>query len=174
MRRPAPIVLLALLLAPLATGAAPARHPAAPIPPHSIGKFEDWQAATHLEGDQTVCYAFTRAASSAPTVPGRGEVVLTVTQRTTPRDAVAMSAGFAFPAGTEVQMQVDQAALAFYTDKRNAFARDGRATVSAFGKARQAVAKSPGPHQAAVVDTFSLRGFSAAYAAMNRACPARS
>ena len=45
--------------------ARPATHPA-PTAPKAIGKFDDWTAATHQEGGQTVCYAFTRAATSTP------------------------------------------------------------------------------------------------------------
>ena len=141
--------------------------------PKLIGKFDDWQAATHQEAGQPVCYAFIRAASSQPALPGRGEVVLTVTQRPGGRDAVAVSAGFAYAANTEVQMSVDQAQFAFYTANRSAFARNGRAAVAAFGKGRQAVAKSPGPRGVVISDTFSLHGFSPAYAAINKACPAK-
>ncbi len=149
-------------------------HPA-PVLPRPIGKFEDWTAATHQEAGQTVCYAFTRAASSTPAVPGRGDVVLTVTQRPGgTRDVVAISAGFAYTANAEVQMQVDQTSLPFYTAQRSAFARDGHAAVAAFGRGRQAVAKSPAPHNAAVTDTFNLRGFSPAFAAINKACAGKS
>lgn len=133
--------------------------------------FEDWQAAVHQEAGQTVCYAFTRASASAPKLPGRGDVVLTVTQRPTGRDAVAISAGFNYPPNAEVVMTVEQASLPFYTAHRSAFARDGHAAVAAFARGRAAAAKSPGPRGAPVTDTFSLRGFSAAYAAINKACP---
>ena len=154
----------------------PAHPPAKPArpsanAPKSIGKFDDWQAATHAEAGQAVCYAFTRVQTSAPVLPGRGDVVLTVTQRTSGRDAVAITAGFAFPANAEVQVTVDKAELPFYTSARSAFSRDGHAVTVAFEKARQAIAKSPGPRNAMVTDTFSLRGFSAAYAAINKACP---
>ena len=148
-----------------------AAHPATAAAPRAIGKFDDWTAATHQEGGQTVCYAFTRAASSTPPLPGRGDVVLTVTQRPgTARDAVAISAGFAYAANSEVMLQVETAALPFYTSQRSAFARDGHAVVGAFERGRQAVAKSPGPRNIQVMDTFNLRGFSPAYAAMNKAC----
>ncbi len=165
-----------LALAQPRTTAHPSAHaPARPVSaaPKSIGKFEDWQAATHEEAGQPVCYAFVRAASSQPVLLGRGEVVLTVTQRNGGRDAVAISAGFPFVPNAEVQMSVEQAQLAFYTAGRSAFARDGRAAVAAFAKAREAVAKAPGPRSTTVTDTFSLRGFSPAYAAINKACPAK-
>ena len=169
-------LLLGLAAAPAAAQPArpahakPAARPPA-SPPRSIGRFDDWTAATHQEAGQVVCYAFTRAAASSPALPGRGDVVLTVTQRPGgARDAVAISAGFAYAPNAEVQVQVDQASLPFYTAQRSAFARDGHAAVAAFGHGRQAVAKSPGPHAAALTDTFNLRGFSPAYAAINKAC----
>ncbi len=147
-----------------------------PPAPHSIGKFDDWTAATHQEAGQTVCYAFTRAASSNPAVPGRGDVVLTVTQRPgATRDAVAISAGFAYVANAQVPVQVDQnAAIPFYTAQRSAFAPDGHAVVAAFERGSKAVAKSPAPRAAVVTDVFNLRGFSPAYAAINKACPGKS
>jgi hypothetical protein len=150
----------------------PARHPTV-AQPKKLGTFEDWTAATHEEGGANVCYAFTYPASSVPKLPGRGEVVLTVTERPTARDEVALTAGFAYAPGATVTVQVDQTALDFYTAQRNAFARDGKAAIVAFQKGSQAQARSPGPRDAHVVDTFSLRGFSAAYAAITKACPAR-
>ncbi len=154
-----------------ATAPHPATHPV-PAAPRAIGKFEDWTAATHQEAGQTVCYAFTRAATSAPPLPGRGDVVLTVTQRPGgARDAVAISAGFAYAPNAEVTVQVEGGpAEPFYTSQRSAFARDGHATVGAFERGRQAVAKSAGPRGTTILDTFNLRGFSPAYAAINKAC----
>ena len=139
--------------------------------PKAIGKFEDWQAATHQEAGQLVCYAFVKAKGSEPALPGRGAAVLTVTQRGKGRDAVAISAGFAFGPNAEVQVQVDQTKFAFYTSGRSAFARDGKAAVAAFERGRTAVAKASGPRNQAVTDTFSLLGFTAAYQTIGKACP---
>jgi hypothetical protein len=148
--------------------------PAASAAPKELGKFDDWIAATHGESGQTVCYAFTRAKHSAPAQPGHTEIVLTVTERPAGRDAVAISAGSDYPKGAAVTVQVETTGLDFYTAGRDAFARDGKAAVVAFAKGSQALARSPGPRDGqVVVDTFSLRGFSAAYAAINKACPAR-
>ena len=173
-----PAAILACLAIPAVAQApkpparpAPAAPPAAANAPKKLGAFEDWIAATHQEGGATVCYAFTYPSHSVPIVAGRGEVVLTVTERPTGRDEVALSAGFAYAAGATVTVQVDQSGLDFYTAQRNAFARDGRAVIAAFAKGAAAQARSPGPRETPVVDTFSLRGFSAAYAAINKACP---
>jgi len=96
-----------------------------------------------------------------------------VTQRPGGRDAVAISAGFAYPAGAEAHVQVEGAQLPFYTANRSAFARDGHAAVVAFGRGRTAVARSPALRAPSVSDTFSLRGFAPAYAAITKACPTR-
>lgn len=150
----------------------PARGEAASGAARKLGSFEDWTAATHKESGQTVCYAFVRAKNSVPALPGRGEVVLTVTERPNLRDTVAISAGFPYRKDAAVTMQVDTTGLDFYTAQSSAFARDGRAAVTAFQKGEQALARSPGPHEGQViVDTFSLRGFNAAYAEINKACP---
>lgn len=177
MRAMIPVLLLVAgfaspVLAQPHKAAAPAK-PAAPTAsaPKQLGKFDDWTAATHQESGATVCYAFTRVQSSAPSLPGRGEVILTVTQRPAGRDAVAISAGFAYAQGATVTVQVDQSGHDFYTAGRNAFARDGKAAVAAFHKGSRVIARSPGPREAQVTDTFSLKGFSAAYAATAKACP---
>jgi Invasion associated locus B (IalB) protein len=151
------------------------KKPAAAAPkaaaPKAIGSFEDWIAATHEEAGQTVCYAFTRAQSSIPAMAGRGAVILTVTQRVSGRDAVAIEAGFAFASNATVNVQADQTGLDFYTAQRAAFARNGHDAVTAFRSAARAIARSPGPHQATITDTFSLKGFTAAYEAISKACP---
>jgi hypothetical protein len=140
--------------------------------PKELGKFEDWVAATHIEAGQETCYAFVRAKNSVPSLPGRGEVVLTVTDRPTGRDWVAISAGFPYRKDAAVTVQVGTVGLDFYTAQSSAFARDGKAAAAVFQKGAVALARSPGPHEQTVVDTFSLRGFSGAYAAINKACPA--
>jgi invasion protein IalB len=169
------LALVLVIASPVAAQtkkSAPPSHPAA-NGPKSIGKFDDWTAATHQEGGQTVCYAFTRVQSSSPALPGRGAVILTVTERPSGRDAVAIEAGFTYAPNAAVNVQVDQTGLEFYTAQRAAFARDGKAAVAALHKGGRAIARSPGPKEASVTDTFSLKGFASAYAAIAKACPAK-
>ena len=164
-----PIIVALLVATPVLAQTRPATPPPRPDGPKSIGTFQDWQAATYAEGGQPVCYAFTRP-KTAGTVPGRGEVNLTVTQRPSLRDAVSISAGFSYAANAEVKVAAGAANLDFYTAQRSAFARSGASAVAAFTKAPQAIARSPGP-RGEVSDIFSMKGFTAAYAAINKACP---
>ena len=118
----APLICLALVLAAPAVAQQKAAaqqkkepaHPAvASSAPKELATFDDWIAATHGDGSQTVCYALTRAKSSTPSLPGRGEVVLTVTERPTVRDTVAIEAGFDYAKDAAVTVQVDQTGLDF-------------------------------------------------------------
>ncbi|HUN42327.1 MAG TPA: invasion associated locus B family protein [Acetobacteraceae bacterium] len=171
--RIAPLLCLALLLAvPAAAQQKKAPpHQAAPAAPKELATYGDWIAATHGEGAQMVCYALTRAKTSTPTLPGRGQVVLTVSERPTVRDTVAIEAGFDYAKGAAVTVQVDQTGLDFYTRGSDAYARDPKAATLAFQRGDHAIARSPGPRKEQVTDTFSLNGFSAAYAAVVKACP---
>ncbi|HUC16604.1 MAG TPA: invasion associated locus B family protein [Acetobacteraceae bacterium] len=167
-------VRLGASLLSVALGFAPqALAQAATNGPSPLGVFAEWTAATYVQGGQTICYAFTRPTSSTPTLSGRGEVLLSLTERPGARDEAALSTGFTYAKGANVLVAVGGTNLAFYTAGNAAFARDGEAAVQAFKLGYTAVAHSPGPGGRTVTDSFSLRGFSDAYAAITKACPAK-
>ena len=172
--RALPVLSLAFVLLSLPALADTAPKPKLPKPPGplAIGTFEDWTAATDKEAGQTICYAFTRARESKPALAGRGDVVLTVTQRPSGRDAVAISAGFAFAADAIAKLAVESESFELYTAQRSAFARDGHAVVRVMLRGKQAIMHAPGPKDAEIADTFSLRGFKRAYEAIVKRCPA--
>ena len=161
----------ALTLAPaLAPPAAAApRHVAAAPAPRELGQFGAWIAAAHGGGRDMMCYAFTRADGQNPAT-GTGPV-LSVTDRPTGRNQVAIAGGPLYPKGASAVVQVGQTALDFYTSGHDAFARDGRAAVAAFERGATAVLRPPG--KGARPLTFSLTGFTAAHAAIRKACPPR-
>jgi invasion protein IalB len=168
------IRLLPLCLALVALPALAQQRPAAPAQqpgPRQLGSFRDWTAATHQENGQKICYAFTRASK---TEPARQGVVLTVTHRPAGRDAVALSAGYAYPRNAEVTMAIGQTNLPFYTGGNSAFAREGAAVVAAMRGGSRAVMRGPGAGgRGNANDQISLAGFSAAYDAIARECPVR-
>ncbi|HEY8613444.1 MAG TPA: invasion associated locus B family protein [Roseomonas sp.] len=162
-----------LVLAALPLAAAPAlaqQRNAAPQAqsqasgPQRLGAFQDWTAATYQEGNNKICYAFTR-------MEGRQNALLTVTHRPQGRDQVALRIGRSFPRNAEVKVDVGNNDLDFYTSGDNAFARNGRAAVAAFRSGREATAKSPAPNNRSTTETFSLSGFTAAYEAISKECP---
>jgi hypothetical protein len=167
-----------LLLAGLASALAgqpalgqTARHAAHALgQPVFIGRFADWQAASHQEGGAPVCYIFTRAEAPVAQVPGRGDVVLSVTRRQGDHDSVALSAGFTLTGHEDAVLQAGGTRLLFYIAGRSAFSRDNASAVKVFGHEFSVAAHLHGPKGADIVDHFGLKGFATAYAAMLRAC----
>ncbi len=139
--------------------------------PVALGVFGDWTAATYGSGAAKACYAFTKAAKSSPPMAKRGLVMLTVTQRRTAHDEVTLSAGYDYPAKPSVTLSAGGAPIAFYTQGGTAFTSSNTAAIAAFQGGSTAVATSSAPGGGVVTDNFSLSGFSAAYAAIAKACP---
>jgi hypothetical protein len=150
------ILYAMVLLAPLAAQAD------GPVPLGSDGgKFGDWTAATYGSGNAEACYAFTVAQASSPALPGRGQVMLTVTERPGAHDEVTLSAGYDYPRKPTVTLDVDD----------TGFTTDGGTAVTAFQQGATASATSSAPGGGNVTDVFSLAGFSDAYSAITAACP---
>ena len=62
--------------------------------------------------------------------------------------------------------------MPFFTAGDTAFARDGRAVVTALRGGREALHRGPGPNgRGQATDTFALAGFVQAYEAISRECP---
>jgi hypothetical protein len=139
--------------------------------PASLGVFGDWTAATYGAGAKKACYAFTTAQASAPALPNRGAVMLTVTQRKTGHDEVTLSAGYTYPAKPQVTLAVGSSNINFYTQGGTAFTTSGADAIVAFQQGSSASAKSSAPGGVTVTDNFSLAGFSDAYNAITAACP---
>ncbi len=170
------LALFALLLfvPPLAEAQQASRAPANAPRPSRLGDYQSWTAVAHTEGNQKVCYAFTRARSMDG-VSGRSaeNVLLLVTHRPGSRDQVAVRPGYSFARGAETRLFIGQGEFAFFTASDNAFARDGRAVVAALRAGREAVHRGPGPNgRGQATDTFALAGFTQAYEAIGRECPA--
>jgi len=160
------LLSVALVLAPgLAFAAGPA-----PLGPNN-GQFGDWTAATYTAGAEKICYAFTTAQKSDPALAGRGQVMLTVTERPGARDEVTISAGYTYPKDAQVSLAVGAGKFDFYTKDSTAYTTMGSQAAAAFKAGDVAIATGTGPHGKPVTDSFSLKGVSGAEAAIIAACP---
>ena len=170
MPREAFLVAGLALLAPLLAAPAQAQQR-----PTQLGSFQSWTAATVTDNGQKVCYAFARAARSQGAPGGRGSVTLTVAHRPNGRDQVALATGFALARGAVSELEVgDKEYRSYGVVQSNAFFQGGEELVAAFRRGRDAEARTPGPNgRGTVTDTFPLSGFTAAYEAISKACPAR-
>ena len=169
-----PVCLLGLALAVIAIPAGAVAKTAKPTAaasgaPKELGRFQNWIAATYSENGRDICYAFTRAGNQDPAT-GSGPV-LSVTDRPSGRNQVAISGGPAYAKDAEITVQVDQTGLDFYTSGRDAFARDNDAATTAFARGATAVARAPTARGGQTTLSFNLDGFSAAHDAVEKACP---
>jgi hypothetical protein len=84
---------------------------------------------------------------------------------------VAVSVGYAVLPHAAASVTANGQKLHFYLEGRSAFAPHGAEAIAAFGGGREAVGRFPGPRGMTMVDSFSLNGFAAAYAASLKECP---
>lgn len=139
--------------------------------PRAIGTFGAWTAATVTESGHKVCYALARANRPGST---RDAPTLTVSHRPDRRDQVAFQGGsHRFARNATATVKIGDTDLAFYTHADTAYARDNAAAIAAMRAGREAVATVPGANgRGTANETFSLSGFTAAYEAISRECPA--
>jgi hypothetical protein len=140
--------------------------------PRLLGDFGRWTAAVQRERGQTLCYAFTQPTRMSHR---RSDVYLMVTHQGGRRNEVALAADYRYPRAARVRVTVGRTVLPFEAEGSTAFAANGAAAVAAFRRGSTAVAEGPrrAGRTGTVTDTFSLRGFTAAYNAISRECPAR-
>jgi len=144
----------------------------APIPlGPDKGVFGDWTAATYGSGPSKICYAFTKPQSTTPVLPSRGLTMLTVTERHGSHDEVSLTPGYTYPSDAAIDMQLGREHLSFYVQDNVAFTDDVTRALSGFANQSDADVTATGPGAKKLTDTFSLKGFSAAYRAIENACP---
>ncbi len=164
---PALLLLAAVVLPGLAVAAQTATATNAPKP---LGVFKSWTAATYGTGADKACYAFTttkvkKGSKKAP-------AMLTVTERAAFRDEISLSQGITYAKGAKVTLAVGSNTLKFFTKDNMAYAMKGAATTKAFLGGSSVTATATAPKGKPVTDTFGLDGFSDAYKAIQKACPA--
>jgi invasion protein IalB len=171
--------LLALSLAVGVMGAAAAQAPARPAGPKALGSFESWTSAELGAGAAKVCYMFARPTDSAPKGARRGEIMVIITHRPGAKrqDEVSFQAGYPFKDGAPVAVDIDGKKFEFFTrvdvDAEAAWAKDpaaDKAIVTALRAGSTLKVRGTSQRDTATTDTFSLSGFSRAYAEIGKAC----
>lgn len=144
-----------------------------------LGIFQDWEAYVFAEKAGKVCYAASVPKQSQGAPKGRTPTFVSVTHRPSEKstNVVSVDAGFAFKADSEAEMVVGSTRFKLFTDGQGAWARDAatdKALVEAMKKGKGfTVSGTPAKAPAkavAVTDSYSLAGFTAAYAKINEAC----
>ena len=136
-----------------------------------IGVYGDWRAYT--EG--TTCYMGAEPRKAEGKYKLRDQPYALVGHR--PKDkslgVIEIGAGYTYKKGSEAEVTIGDKSFRLFTNGGGAWARDARtdrAMVSAMKGGKEMVVKGTSSRDTLTTDTYSLAGFSAAYAAIGKAC----
>ena len=142
----------------------------------SLGTFGDWTAYKMEEGSQKVCYMAAVPQKSEGKYTKRGEIFLIVSHRPAKGtyNTVSLTAGYNYKKDSAVKMQVDkkpQEELFTSGDTAWAFTADqDNKLVSLMRAGNKVVFKGTSARGTLTTDTFSLKGFTKAANAIDKAC----
>ena len=153
---------------------------AAPLPAHAqeavpIGNFGDWETYKESESGKSVCYMGSQPKKAKGKYKKRGETYILVTHRPAEQslNVISIKAGYTYQSGSEVDVVIGEATFKMFTDAGHAFAYDDRtdgAIVKAMIRGARMTVKGTSSRGTLTTDTYSLKGFTAAYKAINKAC----
>ncbi|HXG81720.1 MAG TPA: invasion associated locus B family protein [Sphingomicrobium sp.] len=142
-----------------------------------LGNFGAWYAFTQGEGEEKLCYMIAAPIQSQGDIPNRGEVGLMVTHQMggKVRDQVSVALGFEPHKTKYTKAKVDRSGnvLMRLVDGDRAWIRDSntdRQLVARMKRGDELVVTGMTSNGIASQDTFSLDGFTRAYAAISLAC----
>jgi invasion protein IalB len=142
-----------------------------------LGNFGAWYAFTQGEGQEKLCYMIAAPIQSLGDIPNRGEVGVMVTHQMggKVRDQVSVALGFAPHKTTYTRAKVDRSGniLMRLVDGDRAWIRDSntdRQLVARMKRGGELIVTGMSASGVASQDTFSLDGFTKAYAAISVAC----
>jgi invasion protein IalB len=136
---------------------------------------DDWSAFTDDEGGKKVCYLGSEPKKETGDYKSRDDTFILVTHRPAEKttDVISITAGYTYRKDSEVTLTVANEAFKLFTDGGLAWAPDQKADhaiVAAMKKGANMTVVGTSSRGTVTTDTYSLKGFSAAYAAANKAC----
>lgn len=139
-----------------------------------LGTFGDWEA--YADARDGFCYAGSKPTKQEGKYTQRGDAFILVTHRPKEKtfDVVSIEAGYVYKDGSEVKAIVGDQALSLFGQGGQAWARDAAGDgqlVKAMRAGSILVVKGTSSKGTLTVDTYSLKGISAALDAINKACP---
>ncbi len=134
-----------------------------------------WEAYQETEGGKKVCYIGSLAKKATGKYKKRGETYVLITHRPAEKSAnvVSVKAGYTYQENSEVEVIIGTETFKLFTDAGHAFAYDQKTDgllVKAMIRGAKMVIKGTSSRGTKTTDSYSLKGFTAAYQAINRAC----
>ena len=140
-----------------------------------IDVFGDWSAFAVKDGGKAVCYVGSEPQKAVGKYTKRGDPLILVTHGPGKKSigVFSLRAGYTYKAGSEVDLVIGGFTQKLFTDGGHAWAYDtkaDRALVRAMKSGSSLIAKGSSSRGTVTTDTYSLKGFTAAYGAASKAC----
>ena len=140
-----------------------------------IDSFDNWEAYRESDGGKAVCYVGSQPKKARGKYKSRGEVYVLVTHRPADKSlgVVSVKAGYTYEKASEVDVSIGEATFKLFTDAGHAFAYDDKtdkALIEAMVRGARMVVRGTSSRGTLTTDTYSLKGFTAAFKAINKAC----
>lgn len=140
-----------------------------------VGTFGDWHVQSYEEGGGKVCLMWSQPRKSEGNYTRRGDIYTYVTQHPAKKryDEISVSIGYPFKKESVLSVRIGKTEFSLFTDGDTAWNRkpaDDAKMVKAMRAGAEMTARGVSGRGTKTVDLFSLKGFTKAYGAMNRAC----
>jgi len=140
-----------------------------------LGSYDDWEAFTDRENGKLVCYMGAEPTKARGKYKKRGKTYILVTHRPTDKNTnvVTVQAGYTYKKGSETEVIIGSKKTLLFVDGGHAFAYDSRADnelVRLMIRGVGLTVKGVSTRGTLTTDTYSLKGFTAAYKAISAAC----
>ncbi len=141
----------------------------------SLGVFGDWDAYKETDGGKPVCYIGSQPKKATGKYKKRGDTYILITHRPAEKSfgVLSLKAGYTYQKTSETDVIIGDKTFKLFTDLGHAFAIDtktDKALVAAMIKGAKMVVKGTSSRGTKTTDTYSLKGFSAAYKAIGKGC----
>ncbi len=140
----------------------------------SLGEFNDWAAYTYQENGKPVCYAASQPVATRGNVKDRGDAFVLVTNRAADRTwgEVSVVAGYDYRKGSTPTATIGGERFEMFTRGDTAWVRDedDPKLVAAMKRGLEMTVSASAARGGTTTDTYSLRGFTKAMEAADKAC----
>ncbi len=140
-----------------------------------IDNFQDWTAFAETEGGKKVCYMASAPEKAEGKYRKRDDPYVLVTRRPAEKSVGVFSvrAGYTYKKGSEVEVNIDGQRFLLFTDAGRAWAYESKVDgvlVRAMKGGLTMIVAGISTRGTLTTDTYSLKGFTAAYNAITKAC----
>lgn len=141
-----------------------------------IGTYKAWTAYRYEMADGVICTMWSKPDKSEGDYTRRGDVWAFVTHRPDAKrfGELVMQMGYPLANDKEVSLTIDgKQKFNYFAEGESAFASmaDSDKIIKAFRNGTKLIVEGVSSRGTKTKDSFSLAGFTAAYAAINKSCP---